>query len=206
MRLWDALEERFASEDVRERVAALGERTDFQLDARRKGKLLALEVGARVTSADQKFLEVTGPEDEGIDAQVEFTDDNGNGTGRRAYLQLKAGNSHLRRRKSDRAEVFHIRKQRWVRYWMQQDGPVILVIGSLPEEGEAARGGSGVRFSEIRWMEIGEYLRRESEDGTRLVREIVFVGQNLDVMSVRGWRSVALSAAIETKGEVAAQE
>ena len=46
----------------------------IELDSRRKGKLLALEVAARITSADQKCFEIPGVEDEGLDMEVEFTD------------------------------------------------------------------------------------------------------------------------------------
>jgi hypothetical protein len=70
-------------------------------------------VGARLTSANQKWQEITPDEDDGLDLQVEFTDDDGNGTGHYLYLQLKAGPSHLRRR-ADGREIFTIKKPRWV--------------------------------------------------------------------------------------------
>jgi transcription elongation factor Elf1 len=100
MPLWDALEERFASEEVKAQVALLQKQERIELDSRRKGKLLALEVAARITSADQKCFEVPGVEDEGLDMEVEFTEADGSGSGKRLYLQLKAGNSYLRRRKA----------------------------------------------------------------------------------------------------------
>ena len=185
--LWDSLEKRFASEAVKKRVAMLQSQERIELDSRRKGKLLALEVAARITSADQKCFEIPGVEDEGLDMEVEFTDGEGRGTGSRIYLQLKAGNSHLTRRK-DGAEIFRIKKQGWVKYWLRQDRPVLLVVGTFPEESDELRGGGKERFADIRWMEIGELLRRESEGGTRAVRQIVFQGERLDTMAVRGWR------------------
>src|SRR5882757_2314619 len=99
--LWDALEQRFASEAVRAQVEQLQADDLAKLDTRRRGKLLALEVGARITSADQKCFEIPATEDEGIDMELEFTDDDGKGTGKRLYLQLKSGNSHLRKRKDN---------------------------------------------------------------------------------------------------------
>jgi hypothetical protein len=42
------------------------------------------------TSADQKCFEIPGTEDEGLDMEVEFTDSDRRGTGKRVYLQLKA--------------------------------------------------------------------------------------------------------------------
>ena len=190
--LWDSLEKRFASETVQKQVALLHAQENQELDSRRKGKLLALEVMARITSADQKCFEIPGVEDEGLDIEVEFTDDNRSGTGKRIFLQLKAGNSYLRRRKSDGAEIFRIKKQGWVKYWMKQPCPVLLVIGTFPEKSDERRGTDKERFAEIRWMEISDLLRRESKDGTKPVKQIVFKGERLDALSVRRWRDHAL--------------
>ena len=70
-----------------------------ELSTRRRGKLLVLDVGARITSANQKWMEVPGDEDDGIDMLVEFTDEDGNGIskgiGKGLCLQLKAGNCRL---------------------------------------------------------------------------------------------------------------
>jgi small GTP-binding protein len=189
--LWDGLEKRFASDSVQKRVALLRAQENRELDSRRKGKLLALEVMARITSADQKCFEIPGVEDEGLDIEVEFTDDEGRGTGKRLYLQLKSGNSYLQTRKRDGAEIFKIKKQSWVKYWLKQDCPVLLVIGTFPDEMDERRGGKN-RFADIRWMEISELLRRESKNGTQPVRQIIFQGQRLDTLSVRDWRARAL--------------
>ncbi|MFZ9752551.1 MAG: DUF4365 domain-containing protein, partial [Cyanobium sp.] len=126
--LWDNLEQLFAEPTLRQTVEALSREQVPQLTSRRKGKLLVLEVGARLSSANQKWLEIPGDEDDGLDLQLEFTDDNGIGTGRYLYLQLKAGPSHLRRR-ADGQEIFRIQNPRWIHTWTQQPGPVMLVIG-----------------------------------------------------------------------------
>ncbi|MFM7648497.1 MAG: DUF4365 domain-containing protein [Cyanobium sp.] len=125
--LYDDLERLLADSTLRRQAEALAADTP-QLTTRRKDKLLLLEVGARLTSANQKWQEINPEEDDGIDLQVEFTDDDGNGTGRYLYLQLKAGPSHLRRR-ADGREMFAIKKPRWIHTWTQQPGPVMLVIG-----------------------------------------------------------------------------
>jgi small GTP-binding protein len=190
--LWDMLEKRFASEAVKKKVEALRQHESADLDSRRQGKLLVLEVSARITSANQKCLEVPGDEDEGIDLVVEFTDDEGRGTGKHMYLQLKAGNSFLKRRKSDGSEVFTIKKQRWVKYWTQQSGPMMLVIGTFPEETERGAGSENKTFAEVRWMEISELLRGESDKGKKPVKRIVFNGERLDALSVRRWRERVL--------------
>ncbi|CAN0427995.1 unnamed protein product [Phaeothamnion confervicola] len=147
---------------------------------------------ARITSADQKCFEIPGVEDEGLDVEVEFTDADGKGTGQRVYLQLKAGNSYLRRRR-DGSEVFQIKKQAWVKYWLKQEQPVLLVIGTFPESTEEPRGGNKIRFADIRWMEIGNVLKRSSNNGKKPVKQIVFDGKRLDAMSVQLWRQKALS-------------
>ena len=41
-------------------------------------------------------------------------------------------------------------------------------------------------------MEIRDYLKRESDDGEKVVKQIVFEGERFDVMSVRRWREKVL--------------
>ena len=66
---------------------------------------------------------------------------------------------------------------------MEQQFPVMLVLRTSD--------------GSIRWMEIREYLRRESDGGKKQVRQIVFEGERFDVMSVRSWRDRALRQASE---------
>lgn len=94
--LYDDLERLFTDPGIKRRAQSLSREEPPQLTARRKGKLLLLQVCARLTSANQKWQEIPGDEDDGIDVQVEFTDDDGNGTGHYLFLQLKAGPSHLK--------------------------------------------------------------------------------------------------------------
>ena len=189
--LWDDLEILFASDEVRKQVEGLQAVDAIRLDSRRKGKLLALEVGSRITSANQKCFEIPATEDEGIDMELEFTDDDGKGTGRRLYLQLKSGNSHLEKRK-DGTEVFPIKEQRWVDYWLKQPHPVMLVIGTFAEEDERSVGREKLEFADVRWMEISSCLKRESQNGTKPVKHIEFKGERLDMASVHRWRKWAL--------------
>ena len=117
--------------------------------------------------------------DHGIDMEIEFKNDAGEATGRKLYLQLKSGDSYLRERKRDGAEIFTIQDERHARYWMAQAFPVLLVI----------RDSKG----EVRWMEVRDWLKRASNDGQERVKRIVFEGERFDVMSVRRWREKALS-------------
>jgi small GTP-binding protein len=133
--LYDDLERLLVDPATKQRAETLSQRALPRLTARNKGQVLVLEVKARFKSANQKCLDIPGDEDDGIDLQVELTDDDGYGTGHYLYLQLKAGSSHLRRR-ADGVEIFRIKKPRWVQTWTQQPYPVMLVIG---REGDARR-------------------------------------------------------------------
>lgn len=133
-------------------------------------------------------MEVPGDEDDGIDIQMEFTDEAGNGL----CLQLKAGNSFLKKRKTDGSEIFAIKKQRWMQTWMNQPYPVVLVIGTFAEENDRRSGKERVSFAEVRWMEITSVLKRESEGGKKPVSQIEFKGERMDLASVMRWRERVL--------------
>jgi small GTP-binding protein len=175
--LWDPMEELFASPEMKTRVRELQEQSAIVLDNQSKERALVGEVISTVALAGQISREKT-VSDHGIDMEIEFKDDAGEATGRMVYLQLKSGDSHLRKRKSDGAEIFTIKEDRHARYWMAQKFPVLLVIRN--SEGE------------VRWMEVRDWLKRASDDGRKPVRQIVFAGERFDVMSVRRWRERAL--------------
>ena len=106
--------------------------------------------------------------------EIEFNDDTHEATGAKLTLQLKSGDSCTRKRRSDGAEIFTLKKQRHAEYWMAQAFPVLLVIRN--SEGE------------VRWMEVRDWLKRASENGRKPVKQIVFEGERFDVMSVRRWQ------------------
>ena len=139
------------------------------------------EVISTVALADQISREFN-VSDQGIDMEIEFNDDAHEATGAKLYLQLKSGDSYTRKRRSDGAEIFTLKKQHHAEYWMAQTFPVLLVIRN--SEGE------------VRWMHVSAYLERESADG-KIVKQIVFEGERFDVMSVRRWRERVLAASAE---------
>lgn len=175
--LWDEMEQFFASPEARQKVRELQEQSEIILDNESKERVLVGDVISKVALAGQICRELT-VSDHGIDMEIEFKSDAGEATGRKLYLQLKSGDSYLRRRKSDGSEIFTIKKLRHAEYWREQAFPVLLVI----------RASDG----EIRWMEISGYLKRKSDDGKKAVKQIVFDGERFDVMSVRRWREKAL--------------
>ena len=110
--------------------------------------------------------------------EMELKLDGGEESGKKVYLQLKSGDSYLKKRKSDGSEVFAVKNERDIQYWMAQAFPVLLVI----------RNSKG----EISWMEIRDRLKFLTVNQNVPVRHLVFDGVRFDVMSVRRWRDIAL--------------
>ncbi len=176
--LWDALEQHFASDEVKVRVRQLQAESDLVLDNESKDRALVGEVISTVALAGQ-IIEEYSAKRFGLDMEIEFKDDEGKPTARKLYLQLKSGDSHLQKRKSDGAEIFQIHHKDHAAYWMSQEYPVFLVIANSK--------------GEVRWMEICDWLKRESNKGQKPVTQIIFEGERFDVMSVRRWRDKVLS-------------
>lgn len=175
--LWDLLEQQFTSEQTKSYVRELEDQSTIMLDNESRERVLVGEVISTVALAGQICREFS-ISDHGIDMEIEFKDDKYEATGEKIYLQLKSGDSHLYKRKRDGREIFPIKEERHVRYWMSQGYPVLLVIRNA--EGD------------VRWMEISEYLRHASNNGQKRVRTIVFEGERFDVMSVRRMRDKVL--------------
>jgi small GTP-binding protein len=177
IQLWDDLEELFADREMKQRVHVLEQQSAIVLDNESKDRALVGEVISTVALAGQLSREFN-VSDHGIDMEIEFKSDTGEATGLKLYLQLKSGDSYLHERKGDSVEIFRIKDERHARYWMEQAFPVLLVI----------RTSNG----EVRWMEVRDWLKRESENGKKVVKQIVFEGERFDVMSVRRWRERVL--------------
>lgn len=110
--------------------------------------------------------------------EIEFKSDAGEATGKKLYLHLESGDSSLREQRGEGSVIFDIKDEGHARYWMEREFPVLLVIRNL--EGE------------VQWMEVRDWLKRASDNGKKPVKQIVFEGERLDVMSVRRWRDRAL--------------
>ncbi len=103
--LWDEIEQLLASDDLRSQVAALRAGSSSVLDNESRGRMLVGDVYSTVARAGQIAREVTIG-DHGIDVEVEFKTDLGQASGRKVYLQLKSGDSHLRDRERDEHSRF----------------------------------------------------------------------------------------------------
>ncbi|MBI2426096.1 MAG: DUF4365 domain-containing protein [Candidatus Hydrogenedentes bacterium] len=176
--LRDPIEAKFESLAVKESARKNEDVSKLKVENESTELILVGHCYTIVASANQIYRGYTNS-DHGIDGEIEFRNDAGEATGKKLYLQLKSGDSHLRHRKRDDSDVFAVPKERHLRYWMDQAFPVMLVI----------RNSKG----EIRWMEVREWLRRESEDGKKPVKEIIFDGEPFTEFSVRRWRDEVLN-------------
>ncbi|HET6919513.1 MAG TPA: DUF4365 domain-containing protein, partial [Jiangellaceae bacterium] len=61
--------------------------------------------------------------DWGLDMEVEFKDDNHQPTGRRVWLQLNSGDSHLRHRRRDDTHQFRLNERHALRPPLAPEGP-----------------------------------------------------------------------------------
>jgi DNA-directed RNA polymerase subunit RPC12/RpoP len=156
--LWDEVAQRLESDELRRQVQELREQAQIVLDNESKERLLVGEVYAIAARANQLAREKT-ISDHGIDMEIEFRDDDGHATGRMLFLQLKSGDSYLR--KTGRGRIFDIPKARHAEYWASQAFPVMLVV----------RGSDGT----IEWMEIRDLLRNQPTN------QIVFEAERFDV-------------------------
>jgi small GTP-binding protein len=175
--LWDLIERKFASTESQRRVRELDEQAAARMSNESRELVLKGEVYAIAGEAGQIYREYTNS-DHGIDGEIEFKDGSGNASGRRLYLQLKSGDSHLRRRREDGAEVFQIRRPRHADYWQKQAYPVMLVIRTSD--------------GRIRWMDIGTHLERETRRGMT-VRQVVFEGEPFTAISLLAMRARLLA-------------
>jgi hypothetical protein len=173
--LSDKLEELFASDQTKQRVRELEEQSATVLESESNERALVGEVISTATLAGQLSREYT-VRDHGIDMEIEFNSDAGEAMGRKLLLHVKSGDAY--KQESDDEGIFTIKNAALARHWMAQPFPVLLVIRN--SEGE------------VRWMEVRELLKRESDNGKKLVKQIIFEGERFDVMSVRRWRERVL--------------
>jgi hypothetical protein len=176
--LRDLIEKTFESAAVKEKSREMQGEAQVVLDNESRELILVGHAFSIVAEAGQIYRGYTNS-DHGVDGEIEFKDSHGRASGRRLYVQLKSGDSYLKKRQSDGAEVFQIKNPRWADYWRRQAYPVMLVI-------RTSDGG-------IRWMDVSAYLERESARGTP-VRQIVFDGERFDAVGVSRWRDRVLSA------------
>lgn len=169
----DFIEERLKSDPVARKILAMDETATRGLDTQALEQILVGHLMAIAGEANQIVRELT-KFDYGIDGEVEFKDNDGKASGKRIYIQLKSGNSYLRTRKADGSEVFDIKNERHLDYWVSQSGnvDVYLVIRQTDEM-------SGQHV--IRWMNVTRCLKNRKDKKSR---QIIFDGEKLDMKAV----------------------
>ncbi|MBS0265400.1 MAG: DUF4365 domain-containing protein [Planctomycetes bacterium] len=172
----DAIENRFDTPEIREQVRALDQRSQAALDNESKESILVGAVYSVVGRAGQIFRP-TPNSDHGTDGEIEFKNHRRQASGKKVYVQLKSGDSYLRERKRDGAQIFEIKKERWATYWQSLAYDVWLIV----------RTSNG----RVRWMNASEYLRTSSASGP--VKQIVFDAVDFDEVSLLSLRDRLLA-------------
>lgn len=167
----DFIEQRLKSDPVARKILAMDETATRGLDTQALEQILIGHMMAIAGEANQIFRPVT-MFDHGIDGEVEFKDNDGKASGKRIYIQLKSGNSYLRTRKGDGSEIFDVKDDRHLDYWISQPVDVYLVIRQTDEL-------SGQQV--IRWMNVTRYLKARKDKKSR---QIIFTGEKLDMEAV----------------------
>jgi len=165
----DAIERRFGSEDLKQRARDERALAEMSIDNESRELQAVHHAGLVVSNAGQ-IMRLYANSDHGIDAEIEFKDEQGNASGKRLYLQLKSGDSYLRERKRDNAEIFQVKNPRWASYWKQHAYPVLLVIRTSDKE--------------MRWMDVSDYLKHESDRGNDSPTQIEFRGEPFNELSI----------------------
>jgi small GTP-binding protein len=173
----DVIEERFDSAEVKEEVRQIGQRSQQALDNESKELILVGEVFAVAGRAGQIFRP-TPNSDHGVDGEIEFKNRLGQASGKKLYMQLKSGDTYLRERKKDGAEIFDIKKERWAEYWQSLAYAVMLVIRTSD--------------GRIRWMNATAYLRK-SASADKPVKQIVFEGADFNETALLQMRDELLA-------------
>ena len=165
--LFDEIETLLSTGAGQTKVEDMTQTTTRKLQTSSIERLLVAHVMAVTAEANQMFIERT-VHDEGIDGYIEFRNNNGRTSGRQICLQLKSGNSYLRRRKRDGREIFRVKKQAHLELWEHSPDDVYLVVRTTSEAfGQPSN----------RWMNITKHLKcRESKRDLN----IVFEGEVLD--------------------------
>ncbi len=172
--LLDFIEQRLKSDPVARKIFAMDATATRQLDAQALEQILIGHMMAIAGEANQIFRPLT-MFDYGIDGEVEFKDNDGKASGKRIYVQLKSGNSYLRTRQSDGSEVFDVKNDRHLEYWLGQPVDVYLVVRQTDEITSSQT---------IRWMNVTQYLKLREDKQSR---QVIFQGEKLDMAAV--WKA-----------------
>jgi Domain of unknown function (DUF4365) len=165
---WDAIEERFESDEAKENARKLDLISRAVVDSESKELILVGEAFSIAGRAGQIFRP-TPNSNQGFDGEIEFRNHRGEASGMKLYLQLKSSDSYLRERKTDEAEIFDVQKERWFENWHSLTYDVWLVIRTSD--------------GKIRWMNVTEYLKINST-AEKPVNQVVFEGVDFNEVAL----------------------
>jgi small GTP-binding protein len=163
--LRDLIEEKFASERIRREVRELEQKSQSNIETQSRELVLEAHAFAIAREAGQIYNQYN-KSDQGIDAEIEFKNDQGEASGKRVYLQLKYGESYLQTQSLDGKEVFVIKDPIHAKHWQAQAYPVMLAI--------RASGG------QILWMNVTDYLKQHGKNA----KQIIFDGEPFTALNV----------------------
>jgi hypothetical protein len=136
----------------------MDEQARINLDSESLALILEGQAKATVGEAGHIYRDIS-QHDWGIDGEIEFKNEKGKASGKRVYLQLKSGVSHLRYRQHDDSDIFDINNPRWAEYWQAHEYPVMLVIRTSDKN--------------IQWMNVTDYLKKHGNK----TKQIAFDGE-----------------------------
>jgi small GTP-binding protein len=174
--LYDLIEKKFNKDEFLRKVQELDAQAEINLDNESRELILVGHMMTTCAEGGQIYRGYTNS-DHGIDGEIEFKDKKGKATGKKAYVQLKSGDSYTYERKKDEKEIFTIKNERHIEYWQNQVCEVYLVH----------RRSDGV----IRWMNVSEYLRKRKD---KEKKQIVFEGEPFTVHTLRKLRDEYLGS------------
>ncbi len=173
--LIDHIEKPLASDSLAQTIIEMDQRARSKLDNQALEQILIGHMMSICGEANQIFRHLL-MFDYGIDGEVEFKDQKGNPSGKKIYVQLKSGSSHLRDRKMDQEMVFDVKNERHLEYWQSQPVDVYLVIRDKDKK--------------IRWMNVTLYLKTRKDKKSR---QISFSGEKLDAQAIEKARDIYTS-------------
>jgi GTPase SAR1 family protein/DNA-directed RNA polymerase subunit RPC12/RpoP len=171
VQLIDFIEQRLKSDPVATRILAMEERATRELDTQALEQILIGHMMSICGEANQLYRPVS-MFDYGIDGEVEFKDNDSRPSGRKIYIQLKSGNSYTRTRKTDGREIFDVKNEHHLKYWINQPVDVYLVIRQTNDQTDE---------QSIRWMNVTDYLKNRIDEQSR---QIIFDGEPLTMEAV----------------------
>jgi hypothetical protein len=167
--LEDLIEEKFASDEflhmVQEMDATAQSNIDFE-----SLKLILVGHAYSMTGEAGQIFRPTPNSDLGIDAEIEFKNEKGQPSDKRAYLQLKYWDYYTYEEEKDGKKVFKIKYPGLTKKWQSTKFPVMLVFRVSDEE--------------IYWMNVTDYLKNYFKRYRKQAEEIIFQGEPFTALNV----------------------